>query len=105
MINEDFDKWPLHDASLCKIIVDWEHKTCQMDLNLFLKIGSSVDAVPYKIIWIGLLNVNIPFKYPWGKSVFINSQRKEGENKYIIEMQSGDEIKIESEKIDLIEVK
>ncbi len=103
MESSDFNTWPLHDAPLDKITIDWENKFCQFDLDIFIQSGS--DAIPHKIIWSDLIEINIPCRYPWGKSIFINSNRKKGLNEYIIEMQSGDEIKIIAEKIELFEVK
>jgi hypothetical protein len=102
MIDTDFNKWTLHDASIESFLIDWNNKICQLNLNVFLNIGE--DAVPCKIIWSDLIEINIPSKSPWGQSTFINSQRKNSENEYLIEMQSGDEIKIFARKAELIEL-
>jgi hypothetical protein len=103
MIDTDFNKWTLHDASIDTFSIDWNNKTCQLNLKVFLKTGE--DAVPCKIIWRDLIEISIPSKNPWGKSVFINNQRKISEDEYLIEMQSGDEIKISAGQVELIESK
>ena len=102
MIETDFNKWMLHDASIETFSIDWNNKTCQLSLNVFMNTGE--DAVPCKILWKDLIEINIPSKSPWGQSAFVNSQRKNGENEYLIEMQSGDEIKITAGQVELMEL-
>ena len=102
MIDTDFNEWTLHDASIETFSIDWNNKTCQLNLNIFL--NTDEDAVSCKIIWRDLIEVNIPSKAPWGESVFINTQRRNGENDYLIEMQSGDEIRISAGKVELMEL-
>lgn len=97
----EFNKWNLHDASIESVVVDWSNQSCSIDLYIFP--DTAKNAVPCKIIWSNVTEVNIPMKLPWGSSIFVNSSRTIGNNKFIIEMQSGDEINITAGRVELIE--
>jgi hypothetical protein len=97
---KDFEKWNLHDAIINNFNIDWKKKTCTLSLNIFFNINE--DAVLCKIVWKKITEVQIPLKNPWGDSIYVNSQRKKSEKEYLIEMQSGDEIIISAEEVELL---
>jgi hypothetical protein len=78
--------------------VDWKRRTCTAQLDVFA--DRSKDAVPHVVTWHGVEEVFIPHRNPWGPSTSINSARTEASRVYIIEMQSGDEIRITAERFD-----
>lgn len=90
----DFETWPLHDAVLREVVVDWAARKCCMRVYAFVKQDES--AVPCTLIWGGVKHVDIPIRMPWGPSVHINSQRLTASELYSIEVQSGDMIVIEA---------
>jgi hypothetical protein len=88
--GDSFGDWPLHDGVPGPITLDWEARTCRMELeSAFFRHGE--DAQPGVIEW---REVTVTRHEAWGPSVFINSQRREGEREFVIEMQSGDEIRV-----------
>jgi hypothetical protein len=89
---------PLHDAVLHLVRVDWERRTCVAELDVFL--DRTKDAVPRLLTWYAVKEASIPHHDPWGPSTFVNSARFEPSNVYIIEMQSGDEIRITAERFE-----
>jgi hypothetical protein len=90
----NYGDWPLHDAVLTNVVVDWASKTCEMHVVAFLDPGKP--AVPCVLIWSRLRRVDIPLADPWGPSLFINSHRFEPDGVFTIEMQSGDSIVLEA---------
>ncbi len=90
----NFEDWPLHDAVLQDVSVDWEERTCTVRLLVFL--DPKKNAVPCLAIWQGVSGVEIPMAAPWGRSIHINAQRRDGTNRFLIEVQSGDTIAIEA---------
>jgi hypothetical protein len=90
--SESFISWNLHDGELQSIQIDWEKRICRLMLSAFLDQGK--DAVDCTIIFERVADIQIPHRAPWGESVFINSQHLNGSETFVIEMQSGDEIRI-----------
>ena len=91
-----FVDWPLHDAVLREIVVDWKSQSCRIHVSAFLEPNAR--AVPCTLTWRGVKEVRVPMFQPWGRSIFINSQAKESPNRYLIEVQSGDVIIIEADE-------
>jgi len=87
MEQNDFDSWPLHDAILNKITIDWNQGTCTLDLTL----NHPTKTTP--IVFKNITGVTIPHKASWGNSNYINEQYS-SKNEFVIEMQSGDKIVI-----------
>ena len=81
------------------ITVDWEERTCLAKLSAFLKPDR--DAVDCAILWEGV-TVQISHRSPWGDSKHINQQRLDSEN-FVLEMQSGDEIRVMAAEVTLEE--
>jgi hypothetical protein len=92
MISKELSAWPLHDAVLEEVRVDWKAATCVADITT--ANGKK------KIEWSEVSGVTIPRHEPWGPSVCIDAMRHE-EGVYIIQMQSGDVIRINAASADL----
>jgi hypothetical protein len=89
-----FEDLPLHDAVLREVVVDWKNRSCRVHVSAFLDPGAA--AVPCTLTWTDVKEVRVPMFCPWGSSVSINRQAKEGSTRYLIEVQSGDVIVIEA---------
>jgi len=97
-LAEQFSSLPIHDATLNLLRVDWRQRTCVAELDVF--IDRSKDAVPRLLTWHAVKEALIPHHDPWGPSTFVNSARFEAPDVYIIEMQSGDAIRIRAERFE-----
>jgi hypothetical protein len=97
----EFETWPLHDAVLGPLTLDWETRTCRLELAVFFHRGES--AQPAVIEWRGVSALRVSRDDPWGPSVYVNGQRREGERSYVIEVQSGDEIRVTADSATLHE--
>ena len=86
---------PLHDATLRQLRLDWSQHLC---IASVLTVGSP--AVEHQIIWHGVSEALIPHRAPWGESVSINTVRAESGSVFVVEMQSGDEIRIVAERFE-----
>lgn len=88
----EFESWNLHDAILKSITVDWEERTCVATLSAFLKTDRA--AVDCAILWEGVTAIQISHRSPWGNSKHVNQQRLDSGENFVLEMQSGDEIRV-----------
>lgn len=86
-----FADWPLHDACLECLSLDWQERRLRLELTVFFKPGQK--ASPAVIEFVDVTKFATSRNAPWGDSVFINTQAVDEEGKYVIEMQSGDEIR------------
>lgn len=92
----------LHDATLTKILVDWDRATC----DFYLRLCS--DPVTNAAIHVeGLRTLFVPREAPWGQSESINealiSGRQDAHGEaLIIEMQSGDRISVAANSIKIV---
>jgi hypothetical protein len=100
-IVQAFSKLPLHDAILHELQYEWEKKTLTMFISAFVK--PKENAVPRQILWQDVSEIIIPHQNPWGPSVFINTKSVDNSGIFIIEMQSGDEIRIRAKTFEFIE--
>jgi hypothetical protein len=96
---DSFTLLPLHDASLNSIRIDWPERLCVMALLVFLRPGA--DAQECELRFTGVDNLVVPHRAPWGPSSYVNEQRREG-RVFVIEMQSGDELRIEADRAELV---
>ena len=94
----EFSALPLHDAVLEDLCVDWVSRTCTAEVSAFVD-GLTHPIQTRKIIWTKIQEVLIPLRAPWGHSNQINFAREEG-GVYLIEMQSGDVIRIVAESVE-----
>jgi len=92
----NFEEWPLHDAVLREVVVDWKNQSCRVHVTAFLDRTKA--AVPCTLTWTSVREVRIPMLSPWGASLFINSQNKEGASRFLIEVQSGDVIMVDADR-------
>ena len=99
--SAEFEDWPLHDAVLGPLTLDWWTRTCRLELAVFFRHGE--DAEPAVIEWEGVGSVTVSRDEPWGPSDYVNSQRREGERSFVIEIQSGDEIRVVADSVSLHE--
>ena len=97
---KQFGSLPLHDAILHELRVDWSTATCSAELEAF--IDPRQTAIPRRLIWRGVRDVQAPHRAPWGDSVHINSARFQSPDVFIIEMQSGDEIRIVADAFEFV---
>jgi DNA polymerase I-like protein with 3'-5' exonuclease and polymerase domains len=83
---EDFD---LHDATLVAVHLTWADGTCVM----MIRHSQLSDCT---LTFNGVSNLVLPRTQPWGPSRSINSISQQIKGQYVIEMQSGDMIRIEA---------
>ena len=83
--------------------LDWQSRTCWLDVLAFFEPGS--DARAARIEWWGVRDLRVPFGEPWGLGghTSINAQRKEDAATFVIELQSGDDIRVVAASTMLIE--
>jgi hypothetical protein len=84
---------PLHDAIVQRIIMLWRERTVEFELLAFSEKGK--DASPHMLRFLKVTYFTCPHVSPWGESFHINSASG-SQGHFIMEMQSGDEIKIEA---------
>jgi hypothetical protein len=98
-VSEQFSSLPLHDATLCELYFDWAEKVCTAKVIAFVhSLKQSAEA--RQIVWHNVREVSILHHAPWGKSSQINAARVELGDIFILEMQSGDEIRIAAGKFE-----
>ena len=91
----------LHDWTLDHLVFDW----CDGRLRLILREFSTLDG--WVLIAEGVKDLRVPRRLEWGFSRAINSSEgplevESGDLVMRIEVQSGDEIEIEAESIELV---
>lgn len=79
---------PLHDAILREVCFGWEAGCC----TLKLMTGDGEQ----QLVFTGVTELNVPKEQPWGPSVSINSARECGLNRFEIELQSGDVVRLQA---------
>jgi hypothetical protein len=99
-MNIPFEDWPLHDAVLHELRVDWSGRTCTIYVRAFL--SPEREAEPCRIRCSSLRSITVPHRAPWGESLHINGQRRAPDGRYLIEVQSGDVIEIDAELLELL---
>jgi len=88
----------MHDWTLMTISVDWERAVARLEFR-WNDESRTVTAV-------GLSNLCLPRKLPWGPSVSVNrgigpTKLESGEYSFVIEMQSGDEIELVAQQFEI----
>ena len=94
----EFSSLPLHDGILHELRLDWKQRTCLASISAFVNRGEN--AVPREILWRDVSEVFVPHQNPWGPSVFINTKSVDARGVFVIEMQSGDEIRIHAKSFE-----
>lgn len=89
-----FEDWPLHDAIVGTFALDLETETCSLDLDVFFDRGEN--ARPARIEWEGVTGFAFGLEYEWGHAAFvsINRQWREDGDVFVLELQTGDEVRI-----------
>jgi hypothetical protein len=91
----------LHDATLFRVIVEWKAGVGELELD-------PVRGGQLLIRARGLRELNLPRRQDWGPSVSVNeatvSVGDAGEIRLQIQMQSGDEIVVVCEELDVEEL-
>ncbi len=94
-------KLGLHDFLLKQVCFEWENATAVAEVEGWDHENKS--KLRGKLIFKGAHSVVIPQQSPWGRSEFIMSVEvftlDTDESETIIEMQSGDTIKIRSKEV------
>ena len=103
IVGGEFEAWPLHDAVLGPLTFDWRTRTCRLELGVFFCRGE--DARPAVVEWRGVSALSVGRDDPWGPSDHVNGQRREGERGYVVEVQSGDEIRVTADSATLRELR
>lgn len=91
----------LHDSELQNIMVNYNKK--EIEINLITATNLDTNTREIKLFFNGVRNLHVPMLEPWGSGFYINSIDLEVEEDYIktiITLNSGDEIKCDSETIE-----
>lgn len=94
-------EWPpLHDATLVSVLMDWASGETRVTVRLPEEGGRTAEIRVF-----GSTLLHCPRRQQWGPSVSINEvrrqQRDNGVHRIEIEVQSGDIIELEGERIEL----
>ena len=94
MSDNAFTDYPLHDALVEAAELSWDKRRLIVRLQVFCDLTK--DAVPATLTFTGLLEVATTMGRPWGSAVAttILAQRHDGGGVYVLELQSGDEVRI-----------
>lgn len=80
----------LHDAQLKSVVLDFE----QGIITLMLIPHDHYPGQPSTIVAEDVTSVSITREQPWGPSASINDSEGPEDSRFVIEMQSGDELTI-----------
>lgn len=86
-----FDTLPLHDATVQQIRFCWQEAVCTLQLS------TTEDGERF-LVFSGVTDLHIPKEQPWGPSVSINAGRQVGLNRFEIELQSGDVLRVQAKE-------
>jgi hypothetical protein len=91
----EFEKLPLHDASVLSISYDWEGKL----VSVFGKRSdyATKKSSPFKILFSNVKLLSIPRMEEWGPSDCILETAQLSISEFQIQMQSGDLIVVNAE--------
>jgi hypothetical protein len=83
------DSLPLHDATLREVRFAWAEGLCT------LHVQTSGHGAQ-ELVFSGVTELHLPRQQPWGPSVSINAARECGSNKFEVELQSGDVLRLQA---------
>lgn len=81
----------LHDSLLFEILISWSDNTVELVIDHYKHKIKHNDYL--RLLFHQATKINIPMDAPWGESARINTTKSIGQE-FIIQMQSGDEIKL-----------
>lgn len=84
-----FAALPLHDATLHAIHFAWAEGRCTLQL-------ATVDLGERALVFSDVTEVHIPKEQPWGPSVSIDAAREPSPNRFEVELQSGDVLRVQA---------
>ena len=97
----DFES--LHDAVVGTIEIDWGARTASVRLAPVVSAGrENRDAI---VRLLGVSNIQIPHRAPWGDSIYVNSCRTPSQGVLEFEMQSGDVLVFEAATWEIIAIR
>lgn len=91
----EFEKLPLHDATIILISYEWSAKAVSVVGNLYNPATQKISI--FKILFTNASLINIPHAEEWGSSDSVLETVVLDASKYQIQMQSGDLITIMAE--------
>ncbi len=86
-----FENLPLHDAVLAAAHISWEAARC--DFRIY-----PVGEKAHSLVFEGFTKLEFPRNEPWGPSSSINSATQPEATEFVIELQSGDLLRITAAK-------
>lgn len=89
----EFNKLPLHDAVLYKIIHEWDDRRVIFSMSAFVNVREN--AIPHELIFSDVTMLIIPAEWPWASSDCIN-RVEIVDDEYQLEIQSGDVIRVKA---------
>jgi hypothetical protein len=78
----------LHDATLLSLAFDWKKSECTVSIKLHARLAT--------LTWRAVTRVSITKEQPWGPSVSVNSLEQVAEHSWVMEIQSGDHLRIDA---------
>ena len=97
-----FNHLPLHDAVLSRLVVDWARAACVLELHAFTR--PEEDARPCELRFARVTRLEVAHASPWGESASVHHGRHEKRDVYVLEMQSGDVIRLEAGSAEFVEL-
>ncbi len=94
----EFNALPVHDAILLRIIINREARTCSLLFRLVVPSDQAASAGT--LTFTGLRSVALPFEQPWGPSNSVNRMWREEPDMFVVEIQSGDELRFHAEEFE-----
>jgi hypothetical protein len=94
MTETDFDHYPLHDAVIVCGDVSWAER--ELVLRLYVFYEATDEALPATLTFTGLGSMSTSMQRPWGDAaeVTILDQRHEPGGKYVLQLNTGDEVRV-----------
>jgi hypothetical protein len=94
MSDAEFIDYPLHDARVEGAELSWDEGQLRLRLHVFFDLTDN--ASPATLTFSGLLELATTMKRPWGTAAAttILDQRRDEGGVYVLELQSGDEVRV-----------
>jgi len=83
----------LHDGTFLSLAFDWKKSDCTVSIKLHTGLVT--------LTWRAVTHLSITKEQPWGPSVSVNSLKQLAEHSWVMEIQSGDELRIDARILEL----